>query len=238
MNVQELQHISSVDLKKLKAKAKNATMAQLNQAYQNQTLSDEILQGALQGAPVMDVIKIKVTKFVAILSSFTLGDIAKLTTDAKKKKQNSVSLLSKHELTINGYGPLKEGESMASHIVFEPGVPKIVQITVTDGKAQNKRAGNGKPKFAYYPVGIAFLRNKAGKVTLEAKKAGTGSAPATIARDDFSEAKAFLFGGNMYFTLSPKFKQNDLNKYAVIVQRAVDGQVGVIDPNYPDPAGH
>ena len=42
----------------------------------------------------------------------------------------------------------------------------------------------------------------------------------------------------MYFTLSPKFKKQDVSRYAVIVQRAADGEVGVIDPNYPNPAGH
>ena len=52
---------------------------------------------------------------------------------------------------------------MVDKLEFVKGVPKIVQISVTDGKPQKKSAGGRKPKFPYYPVGIAFIRDKSGK---------------------------------------------------------------------------
>jgi hypothetical protein len=79
----------------------------------------------------------------------------------------------------------------------------------------------GITKATYYPLGIGF----------RLKKKGINKQQALIARRNFASPEMHIYGPNLYFTdnYTPS-SDGDLFEYYVIIQRAEDGRVGVIDP--------
>ena len=201
-----------------------ARKEEMNQAYETLTLIDDAVHKTLTNAPVQDTVEISVTKFVNVMETFDSSSIDEFLVNEGGKRTTSMSFLTTHELMVNGQGPLENGDiHLISRLAFIHGVSKAVALTVIDKEKHKKPTLGGETKYTYLAVGIALMRSR-----------GKGKFEATINKRDSTEARAFMFGGNMYFTLSKKFKLKDLTKYAVIIQRVEDGAVGIIDPAYPN----
>jgi hypothetical protein len=154
----------------------------------------------LEEAPGKQTVTLTVTGFRDIFSDWLRGD-------------GTLGLCkTRHKVTVKGH-ELEPGEGSIkralSELVFKKGVPNTVKLTI---KSEDKR-------HHYFPVGIAFLPKPNG-----AKPA------ARMFERDFKAAQAYLLGEHMFFILGPKFNTSDLSKYAVIIQRKEDAQVGIIDP--------
>jgi len=203
----------------LKGKKQEDKIAEVNRAYIKQVNAETVLLDTLRNAPVSDTVELVVTKFVNVCTvskTFPLGK------DGKRKSR--VYFLTSHRTRVNNVS-YKQMDKYWHKLEKLKNIARVVAVTVADeqGKDEAEKARkNWKPKYTYCPVGIAFRRRE--------KK---GSYEAITIGRDIESAKVYFVEGKMYFALDPKFKVLDLANYAVIIQRTNDGEVGLIDPQYP-----
>lgn len=86
-------------------------------------------------------------------------------------------------------------------------------------------ASSPKDKVNYYPAGITFVR--------EANRSGSDAL--LLGQKEFLQRKIIIDGQTLTFTNRFKKSKDSVRyKFSVIIQRGVDGAIGIIDPGIED----
>jgi hypothetical protein len=199
------------EAEKLSPQQKTDLEWQINQWYRKETRKGGALLSTLLKAPVYDDVRLIVTTFNNVLSP----------TDDKTRAAKGTVPLTEYEVEINGEIYPEARKSIYQVLDFATGVPKVVKLTIEDGEDRVAVKGKKAKKTLnhYIPVGVVFL-----------PKNGKKNVLASVASRDFKQVEGYCFGNDLFFVFSPTFDYKDLTRYAVIIQRLEDGQVGIIDP--------
>jgi hypothetical protein len=241
----------------MKTPKKAESIKPLNLWHEKQTLYDKRLLKSLEGDKHIAKIMVTVLEFVNVLSEVGNKDPQVPLTRHMVEINPGNSIIGSGKTAVTkAFGKLKFKKGVAKTVSLEiadkeglylklrdsteMAPPKNVKPTAKNKEvfysklwanlysklqaaeftAKEKEEGH---QHQYCPIGIAFMR-KRGKLETQ------------IALRDLKEVKMYFFEKCMYITFSPDFNKDDLDKYAVIIQRLDDGLVGVIDPHFPNPA--
>jgi CRISPR/Cas system CMR subunit Cmr4 (Cas7 group RAMP superfamily) len=177
--------------------------SKINKWYGTETQKAKSLLSTFKKSPLYDDVRLLVTEFKEILPM------------SNKRK---TPFLTKHKLEVNDHiVKVDKDNSIYDLLGFKTGVARVVRLTIAD--RQKKKGESTAPLNHYIPAGTVFI-----------PKNSKSNVLAGVARRDFKQVEGFCFGKELYFVFSAKFNPKDLTKYAVLIQRLEDGQVGLIDP--------
>jgi hypothetical protein len=197
--------MNAKEAKTLSLQSTSELTTKINDWYQGEKSKADALLTALLTAPVMDDVRLIVTEFIDVLSA-----------------NGSTIPQTKYKLEINGELQNPSEHSFYRLLHIERGVPRIVRLTigaepVFKGEGADKRVVSVDQ---YIPVGVVFF-----------PKPDDDSGFASIARRDFKDVAGYCFGKELFFVFSADFDSEDLDRYAVVIQRLRDAKVGIIDPS-------